>query len=143
MEERGITVLSPKIVHFIKDFGHEDADRPEHVVLNRLFKIDEDFFYPDGEHPVLRSMQSRKTTDLYYPIIYHLAYCREVFYLRDRYLNHLAKSEIHTSDFLQDWYYKHITGSYPIKEFDIHSLPRILTVWSVHPFTTGIQVHRQ
>jgi len=49
-----VAVLSsPEMVHFIQDLGHEDATREKHYCPNRFFKITEDLYYPDGEHPVL------------------------------------------------------------------------------------------
>jgi len=127
LENNNHLMLSPKMEHFIGDFGHVDATHEVHHVINRLFKIVKDIHYPDGEHPVLVPKNKQSWTfnlDLF--TIYHLAYCREMFYILDRYKNHLEKSEIHSSDFLQDWTYMHYTGKYPKRDFDIVKLPKIL-----------------
>lgn len=126
-DQKEDTIISPKMIHFIQDLGHEDSTQEEHYVPNRLFKVNEDLFYPTGEHPVLISKDTKK---LYFRlpqlIIYHLAYCREMFYIRERYSNHLNKSEMHTSDFLWNWYHSHLRGQYPKKELDINTLPQVM-----------------
>jgi 2-polyprenyl-3-methyl-5-hydroxy-6-metoxy-1,4-benzoquinol methylase len=119
-------IYSPKMEHFIGNLGEVDASVPEHYVQNRLFKVEEDMFYPDGEHPVLNSKKGFYQYPMNDFIIYHLAYCREMEYIRDRWLNHLNKSEVHSEDFLTKWYHAHLLGRYPRKPYNPDDLPKIL-----------------
>ena len=50
-------VFSPKMRHFIGDFGHEDSTKATHFVPNRLFKIRKGLRYDEMEHPVLISKE--------------------------------------------------------------------------------------
>ena len=120
-------LISLRMIHFIGDLGHEDATQEEHYVLNRLFNIKLELFYPDGEHPVLMNKIKDQGFALKNFIIYHMAYCREMFYIKDRYLNHLNKSEMHSKDYLKDWYLSHLFGSYPKKQIDPKKFPKVIT----------------
>ena len=120
-------VSSPEMVHFIGDLGHEDATREKHYCPNRFFKVTEDLYYPEGEHPVLNSTAETKwCPKIDFFKIYHFAYAREMFYIKDRYLNHLAKSEIHTKDYLQNWCYLHLLGEYPKRKLNVTQLPKVI-----------------
>jgi len=119
-------ISSVKMRHFIENLGREDATKKEHYVPHRLFKIKEDMFYPETEHPVLQSpsvkmvMQFRGTT------IWHLAYCPGIFDIRKRYINHLKKSEMHTKEYLDNWYMSHLFGYYPKSQIGAMAIPETI-----------------
>ena len=46
-------LISIKMRHFENTFGTEDATHEEHFVPHRLFKVNKDMYFPDGEHTVL------------------------------------------------------------------------------------------
>ena len=121
-------MCSVKMRHLIQDVQHEDNwyvnNLPNHFVPNRFFKISSDMYYPEVEHPVLSS----KNADALYlatnlPTIWHFGYIRHITQLRKKYLNHLAKSNMHTKQFLQEWYMKHLIGEYPRGIINISDLP--------------------
>jgi glycosyltransferase involved in cell wall biosynthesis len=119
--------FSVKMRHFIGNLGHEDSTVPEHFVLNRLFKIDDDLFYPKGEHPVL----NHKTKEPRYgPVrattIWHLGYVPNLNYYKERYDTHMAKSEIHNKQFLGQWYMAHLLGQYPNTPVNPTDVPEII-----------------
>ena len=117
-------IISPKMIHLIQDLAHEDYTNEKHYVLNRLFRINDSLCYPNGEHPVLQTTNKDTIVSQYDDcVIYHMAYVYPLYFIKERYLNHLNKSEIHNKDFLDSWYYAHITGSYPKRNFDITKLP--------------------
>jgi 2-polyprenyl-3-methyl-5-hydroxy-6-metoxy-1,4-benzoquinol methylase len=112
--------------HFIQDLGHEDATVEKHFVPNRLFKINEAEQYPLTEHPILEKKDKsiQLTTDC--TCIWHLAYIPNLWDIKRRYENHLKKSNIHTPQFLKQWYWWHIFGTYPKKEFDLVEIPNVI-----------------
>lgn len=112
--------------HFIGDLGHEDSTRPEHFVQGRLFKIDNSLVYPSGEHPVLQSTKEFKEYNIKPTVIWHLGYIPNIWDIKKRYDNHMNKSEIHTKEFLRQWYYAHLFGKYPKKEINIIDIPEII-----------------
>ena len=121
-------LYSPKMRHFIGDLGHEDAITPEHFCLMRLFKISEADKYPEVEHPVLQPKESmgdrinpfRATT------IWHLAYMPGMWEIKKRYENHMKKSNMHTPEFLKNWYYAHLFGQYPKSQIDLKDIPKVI-----------------
>lgn len=117
-------LYSIKMRHLIGDLAHEDAIVPEHHVLNRLFKIREAGKYPEIEHPVLKGGDEYMTN---ITTIWHLAYCPNMWDIKKRYDNHMKKSQIHTPKYLKNWYYQHLFGQYPKKEFNPLELPKIIT----------------
>lgn len=114
---------SVKMRHLIGDLAHEDNSQKEHYVLNRLFKISDAGKYPEREHPVL-SGEIAGITDC--TTIWHLAYCPNMWDIKRRYESHLAKSQMHTPEFLKEWYRSHLFGRYPRKGFPPFELPRII-----------------
>jgi len=58
--------------------------------------------------------------------IWHLAHVPGMWEIKKRYENHMAKSEMHTPEFLNKWYRSHLFGRYPIKEVKLVDLPKIL-----------------
>lgn len=120
--------VSVKMRHFIQDLGHEDSTVPEHFVPHRLFKVKEGLWYPEVEHPVLQYKQEeapqgyvcRDTT------IWHLAYIPNLWDIKRRYDNHLAKSNMHTPEYLKQWYYAHIFGRYPKQQINLTDIPEVI-----------------
>jgi len=112
-------IISVKMRHFIESLGNEDATKTEHFVPHRLFKIKEDMFYPETEHPVLHSPSVKAIMHFRGTTIWHLAYCK-------RYLNHLKKSEMHTKEFLLEWYLAHLFGRYPKKQVGAWEIPETI-----------------
>lgn len=129
-DKLGVEMINPKMIHFIGDLGHVDNTVPEHHCLGRLFKIMDDIFYPEGEHPVLaKESKGRKKLTVGFDnsfIIYHLGSVPNLAYYKERYQTHSAKSEIHTQYFLDWWYTQHILGEYPRKKINIQSIPKII-----------------
>lgn len=119
-------VFSVKMRHLIGDLAHEDATTPHHFVLNRLFKISDVESYPEVEHPVLKPKKDVSPGATNCTTIWHLAYCPNMWSLKKRYENHLAKSNMHTPEYLKNWYYSHLFGTYPKKQFNPVELPKII-----------------
>ena len=129
-------LISIKMRHFENNLGFEDATVPEHYVPNRLFKVRENLFFPDGEHTVLWIKKgdvgiSEEEMQVYCGklrgiTIWHLAYCSGIWDFRKRYLNHLKKSEIHTKEFMDKWYFSHLFGIYPAKPVNAVEIPDII-----------------
>jgi hypothetical protein len=119
--------VSVKMRHFIGDLGHEDAVTPEHFCIHRLFKVVPDLFYPLGEHPVLNCMNKRsKMYECRATTIWHLAYVPNMWDIKKRYDNHMKKSEMHTPQFLKQWYYSHLFGQYPKSQINLLDIPNII-----------------
>lgn len=118
---------SIKMRHFIGDLGHEDSTVPEHFVLNRLFKIVPDLYYPLGEHPILqcRDKEARNYA-CREVVVWHLGYVPNLNYYKSRYETHSAKSEIHDANFLKQWYYWHLFGSYPKSAVNPIDIPKVI-----------------
>lgn len=130
-----IPMISIKMRHFENTLGTEDKTVEEHFVPNRLFYVTEDLYYPDGEHTVLwkkkagvklTNEQMGKYSGKYGGVIWHLAYCSGIFDIRKRYLNHLKKSEIHTKEFMDEWYFNHLFGSYPTNKVNPEDIPSVI-----------------
>ena len=118
-------MVSIKMRHFENTLGTEDATKEEHYVPNRLFKVNKDMYFPDGEHTVLMGdFKTKGRCNI--TTIFHLAYCPGIFDIRKRYLNHLKKSEMHSKEFLEDWYSSHLFGIYKSKPIDIGDIPSII-----------------
>ena len=125
-------IISVKMRHFIDNLGQEDATEKEHYVPHRLFKIKEEFIYSETEHSVLGIKGltwdeiSKKIGYYKGTTIWHLAYCPGIFDIRKRYLNHIAKSEMHTREYLDDWYSAHLFGLYPKKRINTLEIPDVI-----------------
>lgn len=119
-------LYSIKMEHFIQDLGHVDNTLPIHFVQNRLFKIRNDLFYPEVEHPVLQSKIECEQFAIQPTTIFHLAYIPNLFEYKKKYENHLKKSEIHSKEFLDNWYRAHIFGRYPKKQIDLFDIPKVI-----------------
>lgn len=120
-------VFSVKMRHFINNFAWEDATSNEHYVLNRIFRITENVYYPDGEHAFLRNSKLVSYDNKYdCTTIWHLSYVSNMFDIRKKYLNHVKKSEIHSRQYLDNWYRQHLFAQYPMRQIDIRELPTLL-----------------
>ena len=116
-------IYSVKMRHLIGDLAHEDSTVETHWVPNRLFKIKCAEKYPEVEHPVLFAKSDSQVGGTDCTTIWHLAYIPNMWDIKKRYENHLKKSNMHTPQFLKGWYYAHLFGSYPKKEFNPVELP--------------------
>lgn len=125
IQEETPCIFNIKMRHLIGDLAHEDAITPEHWVLNRLFHISLADKYPEVEHPILNSQVSNYNEDC--TTIWHLSYIPNMWEIKRKYENHLAKSNIHTPEYLKNWYYQHIFGAYPKKQFNPLELPKVIT----------------
>lgn len=129
-------LISIKMRHFENTLGFEDANLSEHFVPNRLFKVNKDMFFPDGEHTVLWMKEngvkvSEEGLAKYSgkwngTTIWHLAYCSGIWDFRKRYRNHLRKSEIHPEGFMKEWYFAHLFGIYAKKQIVLEDIPDII-----------------
>lgn len=125
MEEQGVTVCSPGMRHFIGDLAHEDSTQKDHFVPLRLFKVTPELYYDEVEHPVLRGWTGNLLQGSSFTV-WHLAYSREVFRTWKKYKNHCEKSNIHSKDYLDNWYCSHLFGQYPRAPLNLQTLPPIL-----------------
>jgi len=135
-QEQENRLVSIKMRHFIGDLGKEDADQKEHFVPNRLFKVREELVYPELEHSVLWIMKDGKALNeeelgkyvarYSGTTIWHLAYCSGIWDIKKRYLNHLKKSEMHTKEFMDGWYFSHLFGIYPTTPIRAMDIPPII-----------------
>jgi len=129
-------IISVKMRHFIENLGQEDVTMETHYVPHRLFKIKEELIYSETEHAVLWETKDNKPIaekDMFGKIgyfngttIWHLAYCPGIFDIRKRYKNHIKKSEMHSKEYLDDWYYAHLFGLYPKKRINAMEIPNII-----------------
>lgn len=136
-----------KMRHFQQDLGHEDATQEKHWVLHRLFKISEADYYPNVEHPVLiaktykEALIASQHTVLFKVVedqtyylegfcdkttIWHLAYIPNLWDIKKRFDSHMKKSNMHTPEYLNQWYRSHLFGSYPKKNIDLIEIPDII-----------------
>ena len=114
---------SVKMRHFIGNLGYEDATQSTHYAMHRLFKISDVDKYPEVEHPVLMGPFRGYCNDT---TIWHLAYLQGVFDIKKKYKNHLAKSNMHSPEYLDNWKDSHLLGRYPIKPVDVLEIPEII-----------------
>ncbi len=120
-------LYSMKMRHLIGDLAHEDATQQVHFVQHRLFKIRDDLYYPEIEHSVLNSHNDKVLSGNIQPTtIWHLAYIPNLFEYKKKYDNHMKKSDMHTPEFLKQWYWLHIFGEYPRTKFNPMELPDVL-----------------
>ena len=118
-------VFNVKMRHFIGDLGHEDATQQEHYAPRRLFKVRYNLMYPEVEHSVLQGDFSQASM-FKATTIWHLAYCPACWDYKKRYENHLAKSNMHTPEFLDQWYKAHLFGQYPKVQVNLVEIPKII-----------------
>ena len=75
------------------------------------------------EHPVL---QGNVIGHIDITTIWHLAYIPNLFEYKKKYENHMKKSEMHTKEYLKQWYYSHIFGQYPKTPINITEIPKVI-----------------
>jgi len=112
--------------HLVDHINFEDSTKDKHYVLRRFFKVTEDLMYEEVEHPVLASeREASKIEDI---VIWHLGHAREMVRLRNKYRNHVKKSNLahHTHNYLENWYRSHLFGTFPKKEFSPAELPQVM-----------------
>ena len=127
-------LCSIKMRHLIGDLGHEDSTQPIHFVPHRLFKVRSCLTYPEVEHPVLNYGPKTRSANLQCTTIWHLAYVPNMWEIKKRYENHLAKSQMHPKEYLKDWFFAHLFGTYPRKQFNPVELPKeLLEEFGVDP----------
>lgn len=124
LEKQNIDCASIHMRHFIGNLANEDATQEQHFVPCRLFKVTKDLSYPEVEHPVLQGFKTHAHTNGF--CVWHLAYAREMFRLKNKYNNHMEKSNIHTPQYLEQWYHAHLLGEYPVKKVDPQELPKVI-----------------
>lgn len=122
-------IFSPKMRHFIGSFGYEDATQGEHYCLGRLFIVHKDLYYNEVEHPLLnlKGKENQIKSNLIKNFtIWHLGYVRDMLQIHKKYKNHLIKSNVHSKEFLHNWWAHHSLGYYPKKQIPIQELPNII-----------------
>lgn len=122
-------MYSPKMKHINYSLNREDATVENHYCPNRLFFVDYRLFYPEVEHSVLGSFNPNSQKEFVYTddiMIWHFGMARNMFDLRNKFINNLKKSNIHTKEFLKWWYEGHLLETYPTKQFDINKLPDLI-----------------
>ena len=117
----GFDVYDIYMRHFINTLGMEDATVEHHYVMRRLFKVSQDLSYPLTEHPVLQGYT--RGIKLAVTTIWHLGYCPNIWYFKERYETHMAKSQNHTPEFLNAWYRAHLFGKYPSRPVNPEDIP--------------------
>lgn len=127
--ENGYPAISIKMRHFHGDLGREDATRPEHFVLNRLFYICDELEYPEVEHPVLYC-KGKDTPETGYACrattIWHLAHIQHCFEIKKRYEKNLKHSNMHSKEYLDNWYLMHLMNQYPTSAVNPLDVPAVI-----------------
>jgi 2-polyprenyl-3-methyl-5-hydroxy-6-metoxy-1,4-benzoquinol methylase len=80
--------------------------------------------YDEVEHPVLKGAENVGLIQAM--TLYHFGYAREMFRLVRKYVNHLEKSNIHTPEYLREWYLLHLTGKYPVSKVNLDEIPSLI-----------------
>jgi hypothetical protein len=112
--------------HFIYNLGFEDAERPIHFVPNRLFLIRDNLVFPDGEHTFCQVINEEPDYQKFQAsTIWHLSYIPHIWYIKNRYQNHLKRSEMHSREFLKEWYFKHLFN-YPVNQVNPQDIPEVI-----------------
>jgi glycosyltransferase involved in cell wall biosynthesis len=120
-------LFSPKMRHFHGDLGREDATQKEHFVLNRLFKVRDDLIYPEVEHPVLTTQKEEmRAANLFVTTIWHLAHIQHCFEIKKRYDKNIKHSNIHSKEFLDNWYKAHLFNRYPTSNVNPLDVPKVI-----------------
>jgi len=126
--ENGYPAINVKMRHFHGDLGREDATVAEHAVLNRLFYVKDGLWYPEVEHPVLQ-YNNEPAPEGYIcrdVTIWHLAHIQHCFEIKKRYEKNLKHSNIHSKEFLDNWYLAHLTNRYPTSPVNPLDIPEVI-----------------
>ena len=130
MKDSKFDVYNIKMVHFIENFSKIDATlagSPQfdpsytHFVMRRFFRNKQGLYYPEVEHPLLLG-DINAIGNIDKVTIYHLGYLKGQIDILKKYKNHVAKSNIHTREFLEWWVNSHLTGIYPTKKIEINEI---------------------
>jgi len=117
-------VYSIKMRHLMYTLGTEDATQNIHFVLNRLFKVSDNLFYPNGEHCILNGEPGEgKLIDTQ---IWHLGYLGGAWDVKKRFDQQKLRNSGHTKEFLENWNLLHLTGQYPTRNLNIEELPKTI-----------------
>jgi len=84
--------------HLFGDLGHEDDTLMFHAVPRRFFRIDEDLYYNEVEHPVLSTTREMAVGLINSFTIWHFSDARFMFNVRKKYIKQVEKSNIHTRE---------------------------------------------
>jgi len=117
MEQKGFTISSPLMVHFINNLKMVDATKDKHYCPMRLFKVRKEISYPNHKHTILNYPEDTKGFNCETITIFHMGYLRGLFKVMKRYRHNLQHSPIHTEDYLVSWKDSHLFGRYPVKEY--------------------------
>src|SRR3990167_3866857 len=110
-----------KIRHFFYNLAFEDATLPEHYCPRRLFKITNDLWYPEVEHPVLQGVQVvGKFNKVEF---FHYGPTKGVWTELRKYKKQLLKSNMHTPEQLEEWRQLHVEGKMPLVQFPVDKHP--------------------
>jgi glycosyltransferase involved in cell wall biosynthesis len=116
-------VFDIRMEHFIRDFGHVDNTVPEHWCMNRLAFNNGNLNYSRGMHEIIEGCNIKNKGKLPKElVVYHLGYLKGIGSIVKKYKKNLKDSPIHSRDFLDDWKDKHLTGRYPVRDFDLKEL---------------------
>lgn len=124
LEQNGIDCANIHMRHTVYNLGLEDSTVETHFVPTRLFKITENIGYDEAEHVTLKGINKLANVNSF--CIWHLGYSREIFRLKKKYDNHLEKSNIHSAQYLEQWYNAHLFGQYPVKQVKYDEIPNII-----------------
>jgi len=124
-----IKVYNPQMRHLIGSLQHEDSTKDKHWCLHRFFSWipSVNYFYNEVEHPILLlEQQNLYSENLDIFVLWHLGYSKFTLDIRKKYLNHLKKSNIHTPQYLDNWYRQHLFRAYPSSAFNPTELPQVI-----------------
>ncbi len=109
--------------HLIGNLSYEDATFQQHFVPHRLFKIRDNLEYTEVEHSLLHCGKETRDANIATTTIWHLSYISGMWDIKKKYENHVKKSNMHTPEFLRNWYFMHLFGEYPVRKFNPFELP--------------------
>ena len=119
-------IFNPVMEHFIYSLNHVDNTREQHYCPGRMFKVDEHLFYEPVEHAVTQTHREHIRMDINSFTLYHFGYVSNVFDVLSKYKNNKAKTNIHKPEFVEHWRRSHLFGKYPVRKFDISTLPQFI-----------------
>lgn len=116
-------------VHFIGNLGQIDATCDPHVGINR-------FYVPQGTefHRAVHELASNpkfNANPTLFPNVklLHFGYLKSLSSIGEKFQMNMAKSEVHSHEFLATWARGHLFGTYPVKPFDVKELPPEVVAW--------------
>ncbi len=127
-----VKVIDIRSHHLMYNFLWEDSFEEIHYHKGRLFENDKNRFKITGKnHAVLTCDENKKIpVEKYRKIdkirIFHFGYVKHLQKILDKYERDMKIKQLHTTEFLNNWLYAHLFGTYPIKTFFPVDLPKIL-----------------